>query len=269
MATSKAASKTASSISISSALTVFQSRVDSIGKTAKFVRDSDKLRPRLNAFLNWDLLGQTPDAKPLVSQFLEFRDDSSIVYSSLFLSAHGCFEKYLRDAAEEYASRLAYSYEELEKICPGLVKWNVKLSALALATIFEPPHHVNYDYKRIAEDAATSFINSQKVVINGQAMAQRKSNIDKNEINELFRRFGREPNWDKIGTNETLQGLLSANNARKCAHELELHLLKAVRLRNNLAHSGVGNVVLTYEELMNHTAVSKALATELDKLLFS
>lgn len=247
---------------LSKALEEFTLALDDIGSSAEFVRAATRLRPRLNAMLDWN--NMDAQARAFANAFLSQKGaQESILYRGLVIAVSGAYEEYVRRIVRDCVLALNKPGLEYDKLHDGLKKKNVFWTGMAMRTVFEPPDHLILDYELLSKNIGTCFGGSKQPVLNAEAFAVFLSVISPEQLVEALERIGVKLKWDVLGQIQELRDALNKKDTRETAKALKEFLKTFGQKRNKIAHTGSSGVVVTETEIDDILILFRIFATGL------
>ena len=244
------------------ALREFEAALADIRAYVRFVSAANRVRPWAAKMVNWDAL--EPDQTAALKGFVSQKDyHLEVGFNGLMVSLAGTFEDFVRRVIRDGVVWINRSYDRFEKLSDMLRDQNLLRSGHALATILDPPDEITYNYELLCKNLGTCRTDGGALVLNAEAFTVNISNINKKRIDDSLKRMGVLINWDVFGHNTALQTLLGEDRVRDVANETERWLKSFIIKRNRIAHSAIGGIQISDNELNTAIDVLAAFAPTL------
>lgn len=231
-----------------SAVRDFESALREIEEGVEFVRAATRLRPRLGKLVRWETL--EADGKTLVAAFLDRKDFvESRSYSGYVVVLAACFEEFVRGLIQAAVEKIAQSARSYDDIPEKLKNQNINLTGHALLTALNPPDHFKIDYWELVSNLVTCKAGADAFLLNPAAFALDVSNVTPANLGRILERIDFNFDWDNLGRLPAMQELLGTEGTKTTANASENFLLNFIRIRNQVAHAGIGGRIVTEEEV--------------------
>lgn len=252
------------------ALRELDATLGDVRSTLRFVKAAAHLRPRLGKMGAWD--GLDPDSVRAVQAYVDekaFQPDTT--YRGLYIVLYGALEQFARRLIRDAIVLIDATVGGFDDLDERLKIQNVYRTGQALATIGDPPDHMNLDYEELCRRIGTCIKGSSSFCLNADAFSLFYSNLTPARLEDVLNRLGIKANWDVFGGNADLKVLVGRTKTRDAAKAIRRRLSEFTRTRNRLAHNGSAGVIITdvdVEETMEFLKLfSKSLADLVDKEL--
>jgi hypothetical protein len=248
------------------ALREFELALDELAGNLEFVRVAKQLRPRLGGMLDWGRLDG--EARNLATSFMKQRTvEESLLYRGLVVSLAGAFEQFIRRVLRDSISAINGSAQHYDHLREEIRRQNTFRTGIALQSIFEPPDYLDLDYELLAKNIGTCFTGSRQVVLNADAFTIFVSIISPDKLAEALKHIGIKMNWDDLGRIDAMREVLERHDTRETAKALQESLKRFGRIRNKVAHSGSGGVVVTETDLEQLLRFFRTFASSLTSIV--
>ncbi len=238
------------------AIIEFQTAIDLMLSMSLFVEVATQLRPRLGRQVNWQSLDDAE--KLLVQSFIKMEPTLALSEEGTTLRICAQFENFLRRIIRDAALEISLRKVKAEGLKPPLLAKNRHFAGMLLSKVLYSDG-VTRDYDRLCREIGTCTPGSV-VTLSGESLAESLENISPASIDLLFELFGHKLNWDKIATHAVFAAARKQEGTRELAKAIKERLSELHKLRNRLAHSGYGGVVLPEGSLQQTGDFLKRLA---------
>lgn len=234
-----------------SAILEFEIFLQEIEGIISFIRASSALRPRLNSLIDWTLLDAP--AKELVKEFLDQKTvELSSQYRGMVILISGAFEQLVRKFIDEIISEKNKKYPAYDNLPEGIQIQNFIRTGRVLATFGNPKDHLTINYQLLIGRLATCFSGSKDYALNPEVFSFSVSNLTSKNLEEIFNFSGVKVLWDDFGRNKEFETMLNTKGARSTGKAIAEKLDKFCKIRNQLAHTGTGGLVVTDDDILNY-----------------
>lgn len=250
----------------SAAVKEFHLALDELEANLAFLQASSKLRPRLNGFLNWQVI--QGDAKALVTEFLNQKSvELSAQYRGMLVVLSGALEQFVRRVIHEAVMTINSNAKNYDHLSEKLRTQNVFRTGRALTTIREPPDHVVVDYHGLAKQLATCVAGASTFTLNPEAFTLFISAVSPRHLTDVCDSIGVTINWDDFGREQKFEALLATKGVRATGKAVADKLETFIRLRHKFAHAGAGGVVVTDGDVESFTRFFRIFGSTVAQLI--
>jgi hypothetical protein len=233
-----------------------------------FIESAAWLRPRLGELLNWGVL--TPEVRIRCQSFMDKKDvQSDLLYRGVFVLIAGAFEQLVRRCLKDAVTEISKATPRYADLNAEIVRQNVMRTGRALATILDPPTHLDLDYPQLCTNIGTCIENSDSVSLNAEAFALFFSTLTPSKLAEVLRRIGVTLDWDAIGRDRAVRAVLGTTKTRQTADAVQRYLKNFINTRNKLAHSGSGGVSISPADVQKAIKFFRAFVDALTDAIHS
>ena len=253
-------------MAVTDAIREFRLALDVVEANLNFTRASLRLRPRLNPLLNWQEV--KGESKVLVDDFFG-KDpvDSSPQYRGLIVVISGAFEQAVRRIVEEVIIVFNSTDKGFDSIPRGIRVQNIIRTGRALVRVEEPLDHAPLNHQSLVEKLATCKPGAAKFHLNPEVFSYFISSITSEHLVEIFSLIEIPFNWDDVGRNADFEKRFVTKGAKATGKAVAEHLGRFTKLRNTIAHSGAGGVVVTDAEVSDFIGFFRVFAGCLEAIL--
>jgi hypothetical protein len=245
------------------ALQEFNARMDDI----RFVTLAATLRPRLGAVMNWNAGG---DVVATARSFIEERSSRlDTLLAGVLVRAMAALERYIRQLVEDAVNTAATNAKTYERLSETISQRNMVLTGRVLASSDTPRAHLSFDYEQLIENLASCRAGGTEFRLNGSAFAALVTNASPTVVERALKSVDIEDWLDAVGKDATLKTLCDTKKPRDTAKRIEQRLLELWRWRNQIAHGGDQEAVLSAEVLQKSVDFIRAFAMALDREVYA
>lgn len=235
----------------------FHAYLAELSDTGQGIFLSQEARASIHQHLNWNTLGGDPFANQTINSALKAisKIQTAHVTRSLFICAHAGFEQFIRELQMAAATTISVnkikreSLSEKDKVTiEKLVGHQIQLAGDSFRRYFEPLAHLQINYATVASAVVQSSQASHPILLDGTVFGFRVGNIDRDELDSIFKRFSCSIPWDKFAENSELKKIFKTTRKSDTDKAITEFLNKALEMRNKIAHTQ-GSVHIPKEEL--------------------
>ena len=231
-----------------SPLDEFSTQVDELQMDLDFVRLAAQLKPRIGSVVQWQATGEALD---LVKRFISAeptRPES--VYGPLLVRLMANFERYLRQLVSWAVGECATAVKKYDDLSSTLSIRNLVLTGRLLSTLDSPRDYLAIDVELLLENLVSCRRGFDGAVrLNAQAFCAAVAGVSPDNIEKAFENVGVRDWWDTVGANQALVKVLGTKGPRATGGRCRDVLKELSRLRNQLAHGGDAEVVISESQL--------------------
>lgn len=250
------------------ALDLFHTNIDEVAASSKFLDRARNLkfhfvkRPHEIKIDNY--------GKGLMIEFLKDADREYLVaYNSLIVSSWGCFEEYFRKVLIDLAKEINAANIEINRANHNqLLNENLRMTSDALKESVGGSKLFKFTLEDMTEDFAENYREKGKLKINHQAIGVIGGKFSLEDIQRYLSRICFEIKWDQIGKSRDLQSFFNCNSQTATGRESEILLGDFIKWRNQIAHNGQGNTLVTSRPVSEAITFLRFFVSRLDELLF-
>ncbi|HUT59031.1 MAG TPA: hypothetical protein VNA25_14375 [Phycisphaerae bacterium] len=239
----------------------WQAAVGEVLLNVEFIESAATLRPRLGGYLAWNTVDE--DAKKLLRSFMGARCDASTSYEGLFVRLVGAFEEFMRRIVRDAVVAINDSKATFERIREGLRNRNRNCVGQALTTVFEPVDFHRLDFDRLCRELGTCVPEAEGVTLSADAFGIAVRGIAADRIESAFNLLGAKLDWDKLAESEDLKEALGTRRPRETARAAKERLQTIQSRRNGYAHTGIGGLAISAQDVRAAAAFFSGLAAAL------
>jgi RiboL-PSP-HEPN len=249
------------------ALQEFNARMDDTAADIRFVALAATLRPRLGAAMNW---GADADVVATARSFMNEKSSRlDAILSGLLVRAMAALERYFRQLVEDAVNMAAAKAKTYENLPKSFGQRNMLLTGRLLASIDAPREHISFDYQQLIENLASCRAGRTDFRLNGPAFSATVTSASPAVVERALQ-FVEINDWlDAVAKDVDLQRLLETRKARDTAKRIDERLLELWRWRNQIAHGGDQEIVLSAEALEKVVDFVRAFAAALDREVYA
>src|SRR5438270_6196536 len=124
------------------AIREFEASLSDVEDNLGFVESAAWLRPRLGELLNWSALGE--ESRIRCQSFMGQKNvQLDLIYRGMFVLIAGAFEQLIRRCLRDAVAHISTTSPRYVDLDTELVRQNVMRTGRALATILDPPAHLD------------------------------------------------------------------------------------------------------------------------------
>lgn len=214
----------------------------------EFVRAAGWLRPRLGKLLNWD--GIDAEGQKGAQRFMNAaRIQPELFYRGMLIIIAGAFEQLIRRMLSDSVRAISALNRKYQDIDAQIVLQNVFRTGQALATVVDPPDHVDLNYGELCRNVGTCYEDSDRVTLNPDAFALLFSTLTPARLEDVLHRIGVKLNWDDIGRSADVRKALGETRNRDAANAAQRYFKAFIRNRNRAAHTGSGGQTIAENDV--------------------
>jgi hypothetical protein len=240
------------------AVNEFRASLDEVELYFQFAKAANQLRPRVGQMV--DIGGLDNTQKALLVGFMTQKEYTvEVGYSGLTVALAGSFEQFVRRLIRDGVQWINKQIEKYEAITIPLLHQNLLRSGHALATVIDPPAEVVYDYETLCFNLGTCRKNGGQLMLNAEAFAVHLTNMTVPKIDDALERIGVKINWDVFGSDQAMQKVTGLKG-REGAKMTEEWLKDFMKVRNRIAHTGIGGAIVADADVVSAIAFFSAFA---------
>lgn len=222
--------------------------LNEVESNLNFLLASFRLRPRLYPLLDKSVLD--PYSKQLVDDFLKQKEAVlTSQYRGMVVVISGAFEQFVRKIIEKAVTSFNSLQAGFDALPEKIRVQNVIRTGRALAKFQEPLDHAPLDYQVLVERLVSCRSKSVKYSLNHEVFAYFISSITPRHLEEILSWVDVSLSWDEVGSNPGIEKLFGARGARESGKAAAVYLDKFTKLRNNVAHIGVGGLTVAETDI--------------------
>jgi len=207
-----------------------------LAECLEFVRASTRLRPRLGEHVNWPGTGAAE--KQLINSFLNRKTvREQLIYRALYVSTHAAFEQFVRDLVVTAADYICANIDSYENLWAELQSEHIYRTGQAMATVYQPLEHYDFDYEKLSRNIGTSVGGGGKFTLNSDALALVWGTFTPDNLDKVVNRVTVALNWDSLAKHGELAACFGDGRTRDLAKAVRASLELMVKNRNRIAHS--------------------------------
>lgn len=229
------------------ALTELRAGIDDVLEHVSFIETALSLRPRLGSFLDWQNI--TPGQKQLAQTYMNTNAEGGLILQGLFVRMAGAYESFIRRLVRDSIRAINDAKLKFEELDAELRNRNRHCVGRALTTVFEPASFEQINFDILCSEVGTCTPNASQVTLSADAFATVLRGISAKRTELAFEAMGAVLNWDKVGSDNRIKGILQLTKNREAAKAVQERLAAVQMQRNSFAHTAIGGVVITPEEL--------------------
>jgi hypothetical protein len=253
-------------MAVTDAIREFKLALDVVEANLNFTRASLRLRPRLNPLLNWQEV--KGESKTLVDEFFgKHPVDSSPQYRGLIVVISGAFEQAVRRIVEEVVVVFNSTKKGFDSLPQRIRMQNAIRTGRALVKIQEPLDHAPLNHQLLVEKLATCKPGAAEFCLNPEVFSYFVSSITPEHLEEILSLIEIPINWDDLGRNVDFEKRFVTKGAKATGKAVAEYLRHFTKLRNTIAHSGAGGVVVTDVEVSDFIIFSRVFSGCLEAIL--
>src|SRR5207244_3922583 len=120
--------------------------------------------------LNWSALGE--ESRIRCQSFMDQKNvQLDLIYRGMFVLIAGAFEQLIRRCLRDAVAHISTTSPRYVDLDTELVRQNVMRTGRALATILDPPAHLDLNYGELCSNIGTCIEASESVSLNADAFA--------------------------------------------------------------------------------------------------
>ena len=224
-------------------------RVDNLRTDIEFIQKSYDFRPHVYKVLNRN---GNPDSVVLAERFAQLKDtQAENIYGPLLVRLVAALERYLRGFLQEAVTAWVSKAKTFDRLPRSLINRNIILSGKLMANSDSPRDHISIDIPSLIRNLATCRGSSNDFQINLEAFSTLISGITPEMLESSFRTIKVEEWWNAVCSEPTLVKLAGSKKTTDVTKYAQRRLKDLSRWRNNWAHGGDEEIVLSAMELSN------------------
>jgi hypothetical protein len=209
-----------------------------------------------------------PEANALVNRFLKSTaTEPTPYYRGIVIILGGAFEHFVRGLLYEAVVTVRGSVASYDALSEKIKKENMRRTGQALATVFEPLDHFEFNYYELCKNLGTCLPGSETFTLNADVFGLYISNMSPEHLVDALGRLGVSLNWDELGSDAGLQELFGGTGARETANNIQVYLSEFIKKRNKLAHTGSGGLTFSSEEIEEFLKFFRLLSKRLAQVI--
>lgn len=224
-----------------------QSQIETLRADVEFIRLASQLRPRIGRVLQWQAQGEEI---ALARQFMNSRQSSAeAVYGPLLVRLLASLERYMRSTIAQIVDRKAANSIGYDTLDGALGHRNLVLTGRLLSALDAPRDYLTFNVEELIQNLASCTRGARKFKLNSVAFSSALGGVSPSFLERAFDNLDISGWWDRIGADARIAELLGTKGPRATGDRAKARLKELARRRNQIAHGGDGEIVVSESEI--------------------
>jgi hypothetical protein len=242
-----------------------QTEIEALRADLEFIRLASQLRPRIGKVLQWQAQGEETD---LAKRFINSRPSNiETVYGSHLVRLLASLERYMRNTIAQIVDQRAANAADYDTLDGALGHRNRVLTGRLLSALDAPRDYLNVNVEELIQNLASCTHGPGTFKLNAVAFSSALGGVSPSSLEKAFENLAISEWWDRVGADRKIAELLGTKGPRATGDRAKERLKELARWRNQIAHGGDGEIVISESEIADAIDFVSAFSTAFDMVV--